>query len=84
MMTWINKNEIRAWCGEFRKLNTSSIQTMLHDAGLKARTVTQFAFIPNGLGHAAVEMLRPMDAVLGRLPGLRNLAMRLGVVAEAL
>lgn len=83
MMTWINKNEIRGWCNEFRRLNAHTIKAMLRGAGLKARTVTQFAFIPNGVSRTTVEALKPVDAILGRLPGLRTLAMRLGVVAEA-
>jgi len=82
MMTWINKNEIRAWCGEFRRLDRNSMQAMLQHAELKARTITHFAFIPNGVGRVAVAVLKPLDAVLRRLPILRNLAMRLAVVAE--
>lgn len=82
MMTWVNKNEIRAWCGEFHRLNMDTMQSMLEVAGLKPRTMTHFAFIPNGVGRAIVGMLRPVDALLHRLPLLRGLAMRVAVVAE--
>jgi SAM-dependent methyltransferase len=82
IMTWINKNEIRAWHGEFCRLNTSAFRAMLQQAGLKPCEITHFAFIPNGVGRAAVTLLRPVDALLHRLPMLRNLAMRIAVVAK--
>ena len=82
MMTWVNKNEIRAWYDEFHRLNTNTVQAMLQDAGLKLRQITHFAFIPNGVGQVAVSMLKPLDAVLHQLPIIRNFAMRVAVVAE--
>lgn len=82
MMTWVNKNEIRAWYDEFHRLNRDTLQSMLQDAGLKLRQITHFAFIPNGVGRVAVGLLKPLDAVLHRLPIIRNFAMRVAVVAE--
>ncbi|UCE60861.1 MAG: class I SAM-dependent methyltransferase [Phycisphaerales bacterium] len=82
MMTWIDKNEIRAWFGEFRKLNRMTFRAMLDQAGLKTRKITHFAFVPNGVSRETVSLLRPIDVILNRLPLLRSLAMRVAVVAE--
>lgn len=81
-MTWIDKNEIRVWISEFRKINSNALDGMLNRAGLKPSEISHFAFIPNGVGRLAVRLLGPMDAVLNRLPLIRGLAMRVALVAE--
>lgn len=81
IMTWTGKNEMNEWYDQVAQSNGTSLQRLVRQAGLHLQTLDHFAFIPNGVGPAAVTVLRPVDAALTHVPGIRNLAMRLGLVA---
>ena len=82
LMTWTGKNEMPEWYGQIRQSNSAALTQIAQQAGLRIRKMTHFAFIPNAVGPTALDLLRPIDAVLGRLPFVRKLAMRVGLVAE--
>jgi ubiquinone/menaquinone biosynthesis C-methylase UbiE len=82
IMTWTDKNEMGDWYPQVCQSNSVNLGRLVQEAGYRLRQVTHFAFIPNALGPAAVGMLRPFDAVFRNLPGVRQRAMRLGLVAE--
>jgi ubiquinone/menaquinone biosynthesis C-methylase UbiE len=81
-MKWMHTNEMNEWFGEIRQSQQRTLRRLFDGTGLRLRRLTHFAFIPNGVGPTAVRVLRPVDAILGRLPGIRDLAMRVALVAE--
>ena len=83
IMTWTGKNEMKHWYGEVRESTRPVLEGLVQRAGLQVKTLTHFAFIPNGVGPPLVALLRPLDALLGRLPLVRDYAMRVGLVACA-
>lgn len=82
MMIWTGKNEMPQWYHHIRQSNSTTLKQLTRQAGLRINRITHFAFIPNAVGSAVLNLLRPIDAVFGRLPFVRTLAMRVGLVAE--
>jgi len=82
LMSWMDKNEIRTWYPQVRDSNRRMLSRLTRQAGLRVRKLTHFAFIPNGVGSLAVNLLRPLDTVLSCVPFTRQFAMRVGLVAE--
>lgn len=82
IMTWAGKNELRTWYQEVKHNTERTLARLVRDAQMEVRAFAHFAFIPNGVGSGVVGVLRPLDAMLHRVPGMRRLAMRVGLVAE--
>ena len=82
VMSWMDKNEIRASYPEVRQSTADTLSQLANDAGFQVRRVAHFAFLPNAISSSVVRMLRPFDAALSRLPFARRYAMRVGLVAE--
>jgi SAM-dependent methyltransferase len=74
-------NELGQWMAPLKDSRPATLTRLLVEAGFRVDAMTRFAFIPNGLGAAAVTLLRPFDALLRRLPGSGRLAMRVAYVA---
>lgn len=81
VMSWMNKNEMRQWLPEIGQATKGTLSRLLRDAGYRVESVDRFAFIPNGLGKGMVGLLAPVDTLLGALPFMGWLAMRIAVVA---
>lgn len=82
IMKWTGKNEMGQWYPHIRQSNSRRLRELASAAGLHINGLTHFAFIPNALGSAAVLLLRPIDALLSRLPIVRNWSMRVALLAE--
>lgn len=82
IMKWMHTNEMNEWYGQVRQSQRRTFRRMVHATRLRLSRLTHFAFIPNGVGPIAVRWLRPFDALLNRLPLVRDLAMRVALVAE--
>jgi ubiquinone/menaquinone biosynthesis C-methylase UbiE len=82
VMSWMDKNEMRAWYGEVRDSNGPTLTRLASEADLHVRKLTHFAFIPNGVASLTVNLLRPFDLMLSSVPLTRRFAMRVGLVAE--
>lgn len=82
VMSWFDKNEIRASYPEVRQSNVDTLSQLAGAAGFQVRELTHFAFLPNAIGSSALRLLRPFDAALRHLPFARRYAMRVGLVAE--
>ncbi len=81
-MVWLNKNEIREWYGQVRESNDKQLSELAREAGMVVREAGHFAFIPNAVGRAVVNVLRPVDFVLNLIPAMRRYAMRVVMVLE--
>ncbi len=83
MMRITGKNEMREWFSEVSQSTRASLSKLIENAGMRLCKFGHFAFIPNGVRQPVVSMLRPFDALLHQLPGLRDYSMRIILVAEA-
>ncbi|MCO6437096.1 MAG: methyltransferase domain-containing protein [Phycisphaerae bacterium] len=82
IMKWTGKNEMPQWYPHIRQSNDRRLRELAGAAGLRIAGLTHFVFIPNALGSLAVTLLRPIDALLSRLPLIRNWSMRVALLAE--
>ncbi len=82
IMRMTGKNEMREWYNEVSESTRSSLSKLVKEAGMHINRLGHFAFIPNGVNQSVVSMLRPFDALLHRLPGIRDYSMRIVLIAE--
>jgi len=84
VMRWMNKNEMRQWLGRIRELTERNLSLMLKRTGFEARTLTHFAFVPNGVSQGTVAVVAPVARALEAFPPVRTLAMRIACSAVKL
>ena len=82
MMAWMNKNEMRQWIRQIQESNQPHLSSLLEKTGYRIDRLEHFAFIPNGVNQTMVSILRPLDFILGSLPGIRNFSMRIALSAR--
>jgi len=82
IMCITGKNEMREWYSEVSQSTRTSLIKLVKEAGMQVSKLGHFAFIPNGVNQSVVSMLRPLDALLHRLPGMRDYSMRIALIAE--
>lgn len=82
LMTFLGINEMRQWSREISESNASNLQSMLNEANFILEDVQTFAFIPNGLSAITVALLKPIDHLLGALPFIQSIAMRVAYSAR--
>lgn len=80
-MAWLNKNEMRQWLKQIKESRKSYLVSLFQRAGFQVDRLEHFAFIPNGVNSAVVNLMRPIDYLLQTIPFARPFAMRIALAA---
>lgn len=81
MMAALGWNELGKWHHLIKESTIGNLSPMLEHAGFEIKHSASMVWIPNALGKTAVTLLIPADAVLSRIPFVKNYAMRILLVA---
>ncbi|MBI5247798.1 MAG: class I SAM-dependent methyltransferase [Elusimicrobia bacterium] len=82
MSYWMNRNEMKDWFEYIKESTRGNLAAMFDEAGFDVIHQDTLCWIPNALNKPMVSLLIPLDAILSRIPFIREYAMRVVVVAR--
>lgn len=80
--SWMNRNEMKDWYRYIKESSRRNLARLFDEAGFDVIHQDALCWIPNALNKPAVTLLIPFDALLSRIPLVRNFAMRVVVAGR--